>query len=249
MKTQTRFLLLLFLSVFTLNTMAQRGTVIVFAPKGEKFTLHFGNTLQNSEPAARVESDNPGGPSFKIRVSFPDPNLREISKLVFNKPGSTLYYKVEKNAKGVFTLESTGSEWMDNATGTPAAATTPEPEKKEAQPVQTAKDESGNSAKSAGCETPMPDPDFTAQLVDISARPFEPMQLSAAKKMAEKNCLSVSQVILVIHVFDTESSRLSFAKFAYDHAHDRENYGDVKDALHSEKSKDDLDRYVAGKVK
>ena len=73
--------------------------------------------------------------------------------------------------------------------------------------------------------------------------------LKTAKKMAETHCLRVSQVVLVIHVFDSESSRLSFAKFAYDHTYDRDNYADVNDALHSQKSKNDLDKYVAGKTK
>ena len=95
----------------------------------------------------------------------------------------------------------------------------------------------------------MSEPDFNGQLVGISARPFEPMQLSAAKKMAETHCLMVSQVKMVIYVFNSESSRLSFAKYAYDHTYDRDNYSEVKDALHSEKSKTELDRYISEKSK
>jgi hypothetical protein len=75
------------------------------------------------------------------------------------------------------------------------------------------------------------------------------MQLSAAKKMAETHCLKASHVVLVIAVFDSESSRLSFAKFAYDHTYDQDNYTDVRDALHSQSSKNDLDRYLSGKTK
>ena len=67
--------------------------------------------------------------------------------------------------------------------------------------------------------------------------------------MAETHCLHVSQVKLVINVFDSESSRLSFAKFAYDYTYDRDNFAEVKDELHSQKSRDDLDKFIAGKAK
>jgi hypothetical protein len=255
MKPQKRYFLIICLAALCVSAHAQLSSVIVFAPKGEKFTLFFGSKSKNAEPAARVEADNPGGPSFKIKVVFADPSVKEISKMVFNKPGSAMYFKVEKNAKGAFTIESASSEWMaeENSIGTDKPAPPPSESsaqaKNEPKSNETAKSGNSNSTNSKGCENPLSDQDFTPQLLDISARPFEPMQLSAAKKMAETRCLRVSQVVLVIHVFDSESSRLSFAKFAYDHTFDRENYSDVKDALHSSKSKDDLDRFISEKSK
>jgi hypothetical protein len=255
MKTQVRGLLVIFLSAISLISIAQVGNIVVFAPKGDKFTLFIGSTSQNSEPSARVEADNPGGPSFKIKVVFPDPSVKEISKLVFNKPSSTMFYKVEKSPKGTYTLESTSSEWMDDAVSGEKAnppqpsQEAPSPAKDESKSGDTKKNESASTAKTKGCDNPMPEPDFNGQLISISAQPFEPMELSAAKKMAETACLTVSQVIRVIYIFDSESSRLSFAKYAYDHTYDRDNYAEVKEALHSEKSRVDLDKYVAGKTK
>jgi hypothetical protein len=255
MKTRTRLILVLFLAGFVTGIYAQVGNVVVFAPKGEKFTLYIGSKLQNQEPAARVEADNPGGPNFKLKVSFPDPSIKEISKLVFNKPHETMYYKVGKNQKGVYVLESTSSEWMDETMtkqqdNTPPPAVEPsKPEKQESKPGEAVNNDPANSSKTKGCVNPLSEPDFNAQLVGISARPFEPMQLSAAKKMAETHCLMTSQVIRIIYIFDNESSRLSFAKFAYDFTYDRDNYEDVKEALHSEKSKTELGKYIAGKTK
>lgn len=254
MKPHVRLLLAFCLASFVMSASAQIGNVVVFAPKGEKFSLFVGNTLHNSQPAARVEADNPGGPSFKLKVVFADASVHDISKLVFNKPHSTMFFKVEKNAKGVFTMESTSSEWTDGANAggqdkTVTSSSSATPPSKETGAEQPVKSETTTSSKEKGCDHPISDADFTAQLIDISARPFEPMQLSAAKKMAETHCLLVSQVILVIHVFDMESSRLSFAKYAYDFTSDRSNYSDVKDALHSDKSKADLDKFLAGKQK
>ena len=255
MKTLVTFSLAVFFTAFFFNARAQFGHVVVFAPKGEKFSLFIGGNQKNNEPAARVEADNPGGPSFKIRIVFPDPSIKEISKLTFNKPNSTMYFKVAKNQKGVYVLESTTSEWMDDSNlaevdhsaKPPVASTTPVT--KDSKPEDNSKTEAAKSSTTKGCDNPISDGDFTPQLIDISARPFEPMQLSAAKKMAETHCLKASQVVLVIAVFDSESSRLSFAKFAYDHTHDQENYSDVRDALHSQSSKNDLDHYLSGKTK
>ena len=255
MKTEIRLLSVFFLSVFCLSALAQIGKVIVFAPKGEKFTLFMGKTMQNSEPATRVESDNPGGPTYKLRVVFPDPSIDEISKLVFNKPHGTMYFKVDKNAKGKYILESATSEWLDDAPGSVKETSPPPsppgttPDTKESKPEEAKTRDPVKNSTAKGCDKPVSDPDFTPLLIDISARPFEPMQLSAAKKMAETHCITVLQVKMVIAVFDSESSRLSFAKHAYDYTYDKDNYSEVNEVLHSQKSRDDLDRYVAGKKK
>jgi hypothetical protein len=233
-----------------LNLAAQTGNIVVFAPKGEKFTLFIGNTIQNHDPASRVEADNPGGPTFKVKVVFPDPSIRELSKLVFNKPSGTMFFKVEKNAKGTFALESTSSEWMDKSAATePENPPSPPPVAADQAQKESKSSETVKKKDAKGCDNPIADSDFTGQLIDISARPFEPMQLSAAKKMAETHCLRVSQVKLVMNVFDSESSRLSFAKFAWDYTYDRDSYAEVNDELHSQKSRDDLDRFIAGKSK
>ena len=242
--------LILLLTIFVTGSFAQ-SNVVVFAPKGEKFTLFIGKTLQNPEPAARVEADNPGGPTFKLRIVFPDPSVKEVSKLVFNKPGGTMFYKLEKNQKDVFGLESTTSEWKDKTDLTEVGNTPPtaQSEKKEVKAEEPVKNEPAKSSTAKGCDNPISESDFNGEVVGISARPFEPMQLSAAKKMAETHCLLVSQVKIVIYIFDSESSRIAFAKVAYDHTYDREKYSEVKDALHTEKSKNDLDRYISEKSK
>ncbi|MCX6266723.1 MAG: DUF4476 domain-containing protein [Bacteroidetes bacterium] len=248
MKTKALFFLVFFFMFLGGRSIAQISNVVVFAPKGEKFTLHIGSTISNSEPASRVEADNPGGPSFKIKIAFSDPSVKEISKLVFNKPHGTMFFKVVKNQKGVYVIESTSYEYMDDgvAAETPPPPPPPSGENKSTADTEKDKKEPEKSTDKKGCDNPISDPDFSAELVGISARPFEPMQLSAAKKRAETHCLMVK---MVIYIFDSESSRISFAKYAYDYTYDRHNYAEVKDALHSQKSKDDLDRFIAGKTK
>ncbi|MCX6285194.1 MAG: DUF4476 domain-containing protein [Bacteroidetes bacterium] len=245
MKIKHGFILAIMMSFICLGAVAQLSKIIVFAPKGEKFTLFIGGSNQNSRPESRVEADVPSGPTFKILVTFSDPSIKEISKLVFNKINTTFYYKVDKNPKGVYVLESTSSEWSDVKT---TKSEIPQPEavnQKTAASKENVKTEKSTDGK--GCSDPMEESAFLASLISVSTPPFDPPKLSAAKKLASQHCLTTTQVKEVIYIFESESTRLTFAKFAYDHTWDIKNYSDVADALHSSKSKKDLEDYINSK--
>lgn len=246
MKTLRIFSLTMLMILMETSGFAQFGNIIVFAPKGEKFKLYIGNSIQNTDFESRVEASNPGGPSFKLKIVFNDPALKEITKLVFNKPHGTFYFSVARNNKGVYILESAATEWSD--TGTEAKATPP-PAQTGNQPEETPDPGESKGKTKTGCSNPMAPGDFAVSLAGIAASPFEATQLKAAKNVAEKNCLLTSQVKEIMYVFDFESTRLSFAKFAYNYTHDVENYADLAEALNSGKAKDDLERFIAGKNK
>lgn len=234
---------MLLLAGLTTMVNAQWATLVVFSPKGEKFTLYFNGEKQNTEPATRIQVDEIKGPTCKVRLVFEAPGVPDLSKTIFNKVSSTMYYAIVRNSRNAFILQSSSSEWSDEPEGKGKQQSTPPPppgktEKQEVEKVSTGK---------KGCSKPMAEADFIASLVSVSSPPFDPPKLSAAKKLAAEHCLTTTQVREVIHVFDNESTRLSFAKFAYDHTWDIENYFDVSDALHSEKSRDDLERFINSK--
>jgi len=236
------FILFLFAG-FTTMVNAQWASLVVFAPKGEKFTLYFNGEKQNAQPATRVQVDEIKGPSCKVRLVFETPGTPDLSKTIFNKISSTMYYALLRNAKNAFVLQSSHSEWSDEPTGNVNQKSNPPlpPAKTEKQEIEK------SSAGKKGCSSPMAEADFIAGLVSVSTPPFDPPKLSAAKKLASEHCLTTTQIKAVIEIFENESTRLSFAKFAYDHTWDIDNYSDVGDALHSGKSRDDLERYINSK--
>ena len=246
MKTKYSFTLIVMLSFIVFGAVGQTK-VIVFSPKGDKFTLTVGGSIQNAKPESRVEADVPAGPTFKIKVSFSDPNIKEISKMIFNKINYTFYYKLDKNPKGVYALEATSSEWSDVAATKETPPPAPAVEAKSTESKETTKAEPEKKAAGTGCSDPMEESTFLGSLISVSAPPFDPPKLSAAKKLATEHCLTTTQVKEVIYVFDSESTRLSFAKFAYDHTWDVQNYSDVADALHSTKSKNELQTFINSK--
>lgn len=240
MKSAVSIILTVFFALSSLVIFAQYGDVIVFAPKGEQFFLSVNGDRINTEAASRVEASNPGGPSFRIRISFPDPAIREVSKMIFNKPHKTLYFKLGRNSRGVFIIEPESSEYSEDRT-------TSEDTKTEMISPAHKKDTlvEKPSLHPGKCDSPMSEAAFLAAMDGVTSPPFEPARLAAAKKMAEKNCLTSEQVSRVMESFNMESSRLGFAKFAYSHTYDRENYSVVRESLRSEKSRTDLDRHIS----
>lgn len=95
-----------------------------------------------------------------------------------------------------------------------------------------------------GCTLPMSGSDFAAAKASIDNQGFDETKLKLAKQIAGSNCLSTDQVKTVMGLFGFEDSKLDFAKFAYDHVTDRNNYFKVNDAFGFSSSVDALNDYI-----
>jgi hypothetical protein len=238
-----RIILYLLVTLIIAGKANAQMSLTIFSENGEKFTAYVNGSKKNTNPASRVETDRPGGPSFKVRISFDDNSIPEISKSIFNSPGADMFYVIKKSSHGKFVIEKTSYEYAHRNEG----STTKE-EKSSTKTEKSKSEEPKSEAKSSGggdkgCSGPMDEGSFISSREMISNAPFDGPKLSHAKKLADEHCLTTSQIIDVIYVFSGESSRLSFAKHAYKHCYDPKNYDRVKDVLrHS--SQDDLQRYI-----
>jgi len=233
--------MILFAFIFSVKAMSQGTSLTIFSEKNENFTVFLDGGQKNSKPADHVKIEGLFGPSFKVRVVFQDVSIREISKTIFNSPSSDLYYVLRPGKKGVYTLERTNSDY------THQEGTVTEPAKAKSQ--QESKGQEGKGGSTAkkgggGCENPMSEPDFQASTIAISNAPFDGIKLTQAKKVAENHCLECRQIVELMYILSYEPSRLSLAKAAYTHCFDPGNYDQVKDVLNTNKSRDDLDRYI-----
>jgi hypothetical protein len=95
-----------------------------------------------------------------------------------------------------------------------------------------------------GCPYPMSDLDFADAKQSISSKSFEDSKLTIAKQITSANCLFASEVKEIMMLFDFESTRLSYAKFAYKYTFDRGNYYKVNDAFDFESSINDLNQHI-----
>ena len=100
---------------------------------------------------------------------------------------------------------------------------------------------------STGCAYPMDPGDFDGARRSINAKSFEDSKLTMAKQVTKANCLTADQVKSIMDAFDFESTKLEFAKFAYDYTYDRGNFFKVNDAFDFESSIEELDEYIQGR--
>jgi hypothetical protein len=243
MKTLIRTFIILMTFTLSVKAMSQGTSLTIFSEKGENFTVFVNGDQKNSKPGDHVEVTGLYGPSFKVRIVFQDVAIHEISKSVFNTPSGELYYALRPGKKGDYAFEKTSSDYVHSheaVKDAAAVAGTQTETKKAAEKTEPAARKEGK-----GCAGPMPEGDFQASTVAISNAPFDGIKLSQAKKVVDAHCLYCRQIVELMYILSSESSRLTLAKEAYHHCFDPENYSEVRDVLNSNKSKDDLDRYIS----
>ena len=101
----------------------------------------------------------------------------------------------------------------------------------------------------AGCkgEWPMNASDFASALSTIKGQGFDETKLSTAKQIAGSNCLSTNEITDICKVFGFEETKLDFAKFAYAHCTEPQNYFKVNNVFGFTSSVDDLNKFISGK--
>jgi len=98
-----------------------------------------------------------------------------------------------------------------------------------------------------GCQQVMEPSDFRQAKQSIESKSFSSSKMTLAKQIARSNCLLTSQVRDIMDLFDYETDRLNFAKFAYDFTYDQGNYFKVNDAFDFESSIRSLEEFLEGR--
>ena len=78
----------------------------------------------------------------------------------------------------------------------------------------------------------------------IAQNTFDKGKLESAKQLTRENRLTANQIAEISRLFNYDSNRLEYAKYAFDYSYDRENYVVVTEAMAFEVNKKDLMRYV-----
>ncbi len=98
-----------------------------------------------------------------------------------------------------------------------------------------------------GCPMPMNGNDFNTAKESIRSKTFESTKLEIAKQVTDANCFTAQQIKELVQVFEFEASKLEFAKYAFPHCYDKNNYYKVNDAFTFEASMTELSNFVKGK--
>lgn len=98
--------------------------------------------------------------------------------------------------------------------------------------------------------TPAPGPmamneiDFQRALSVIRSEDFENTKLSTAKQVATNNLLTVNQIGRICQLFEFDNTRLDFAKTAYFHCVDQNQYYLLHSVFEFDNNKKELDKFV-----
>ncbi len=97
---------------------------------------------------------------------------------------------------------------------------------------------------SIGCPWPMNPNNFRRAKQTISNADFSSDKQTIAQQIVNSNCLTAQQVKEIADLFDFESDKLKFAKFAYTHTYDIENYFIINDIFDFSSSIKELNNYI-----
>ena len=98
------------------------------------------------------------------------------------------------------------------------------------------------------CNMPMANNDYNSLKAQVNARYFDSSRLTVAKQACRYNCMTSDQIRDLCRVFSYESSKLEFAKYAFEYCYDRYRYYMVGQAFTYSSSVDELNRFITNQM-
>ena len=92
---------------------------------------------------------------------------------------------------------------------------------------------------------PFSEQEFQIAYNTVAAQSFENDKLMIAKQVVSSRPVLTSQIVRLAKLFDFESNRLEFLKYAYHHCYDKNNYYTTYNLLSFSSSKKELKNYIA----
>lgn len=93
----------------------------------------------------------------------------------------------------------------------------------------------------------MNDQDFQGFVQQLKIESFDSSRLKSAKQFVKNNLISAAQIKQITDVFSFDSSRLEWAKYAYDYCWNQGNYYLLRPAFNFSSSYDELQDYIVQK--
>lgn len=98
-----------------------------------------------------------------------------------------------------------------------------------------------------GCNAPMTQQEFDNAQRSVHAKSFENTRFDLVKQILNNNCMTVDQIRRMSKEFTFDNTRLDFAKYAFNHVYDIDNYYQLTDIFDFESNGNALLDYIRGK--
>ncbi len=223
-----------------LNSVAQTCGILLYNDNGKKFTVYTNGNRQNAQPMSEIKLCCFPMDIVKVKLEFEDKTA--IEKTLYLRIGFIEHHKVtdkkivfdsyeemEPQYKGITqvtmvninTGASGGNQQYQNTTVTTS------------------------TTNGRACSSPIADRSYYEFYGALKNKKFDSDRLTEAKNAVKRDCFTSKQIKNTLAVFAFESSRLEFAKFAYDFVYDRGAYSTVKGGFSNSISGDELEEYIS----
>lgn len=234
---------------------------VTVASDQQPFWLYIDDARQNQEPVKSIRVEGVPEGKHKLRVEIDNENRNVVGQMVEIQQSNNSYW-VDKqhNMYGISLGRSVQNpeaivpfvfpEQRDSYTSRPR------PRHEEHRPSHTDKgyrpdgpfypDRPDLSHRSSYSQrnNPMEAEKFYRAFENISRKTFEADKLSAAKQLIARNMMNIEQIKQICRLFEYESSKLDFAKSAYNHCTEKDSYYQINEVFQFENSKTELEQYV-----
>lgn len=96
------------------------------------------------------------------------------------------------------------------------------------------------------CSQPLSETIFNTYQQQLKQESFEEDRMKKAVSFIKsKQCMKVSQIKLIIQLFNFEDNQLEFAKLAFQYAHDPENYREIVALFSYAGTRKNLAKYIS----
>ncbi len=220
-----------FLSFVLLANAQMSSDLVVFSPFNEKFTVVIDNGKVNSYPANKIRVNDINFGSHFLEIYLADNSGIVIRQNVIIPNNTELAVKVMRGQQGQYYLDVfTAIDYSSLTTNNDIVPIPPQP-----QPVDN---------HTGFCDVPMSNRAFASALQTVKNKSFDDDKLTIAKQIALSNCLLTEQVKKLALQFSFEDNKLEFAKFAYIHTYDPENYFKLNDIFNFSSNIEELNDYI-----
>ena len=206
-------------------------TLTISAPRGLRFWLFVDDVPQNQEPVQSICIRNLWDDDFYVRVELENPQQNCMGQFVDLSHPQTLSIAQSGQFYGLVFSQAYVSPELTIDLVLPKENIMPDmPQMPNTPPMFNG----------------MPPQDFEEAYQLIKKESFDSSRLTLAKQVVTSNPMNTNQILDICKLFDFESNKLEFAKFAYLRCTDKNKYYLLNEAFSFDSSKRELDEYIQG---
>ncbi len=251
---KTLYLLLVLLLPLFLKSQTTTDLVI-YSPYGVSFKTYINNYPTNNYFSTKTRVNDLASGNYFISIVFENQRIRNVDINVFLRANTETAILLQSQTKDVFYAEvfevldysqqlSTNNNNFNNNFNNNHNYNNSNSNSNNNQynPVQN-----GNNdvvAQNKYCNEPMTDSNFEKALKTIKNKDFEDDKLEVATQVVQSNCMLARQVKQIMETFSFDENKLAFAKIAYTHTFDINNYFIVYDAFTFHSNSKKLSEYI-----